>query len=159
MNVFDVPSFINCFVRQYGGVARQSMRMTIACLLTGILLCRGRRTAANLAACVLSERRHRSRASRFLNDHREDVIEAYNRASRRAINRCLKRRKGKQWLLIDTTFQRKHSQLMESLIQYRDKSRGVPARNRWSAAHPRRRADTVACYRLHDARLPQADQR
>jgi hypothetical protein len=130
MTVFDVPSFINCFVRQYGGLVRQTTRLTIACLLTGILLCRGRRTAANLAASVLSERRHRSRASRFLHEHSNDVLDSYNRSARRAINRCLKRRKGKRWLLIiDTTFQRKNSEFMESLIQYRDKSRGVPARN------------------------------
>lgn len=130
MIVFDVPAFINCFVRQYGGKAEKSVRRFLACLIVGILLGRGRRTAANLASSVLSARRHRSNVSRFLRDHSEEVVDAYGRSVRRAVNRCLKQRKGKRWLLIiDTTFQRKNTRCMESTIQYREKSRGVPARN------------------------------
>lgn len=133
MMLYRVPAAVKTFVRDVCEARRGNFRRTLATLLVGIMLVRGRRTLANLATVVVEESRHRSSVSRFLQRHADDVLACYSRAFRRAVARAARasRKCGSgRWLLaIDTTFQRKHSLSMPSLIKFRDKSRGVPARN------------------------------
>lgn len=133
MIVMKLPSFVKTFVREYCAWSNQWLRIMVGCLLLGFIVARGRRTAANLASVVLEERRDPSRVSRFFKNHAEDVVQGYDRAVRRSVTRALRRsrkRRDRRWLLmIDTTFQRKHALRMENLIQYREKSLGVPSCN------------------------------
>lgn len=138
MIVLDSPSFVKGFVRQYCAWSDKWVRIMVASLMIGFILARGRRTAANLSCVVLKSRRSRSAVSRFLKNHSEDILTGYHRAVRRAVNRALRRcrrreakgrRIGRWLLIIDTTFQRKNAFRMDNLIQYREKSKGVPARN------------------------------
>lgn len=130
--LLQVPERVNQFV-WYWCHARPVVRALLAALITGMLLTRGRRTLANLSGMVVEMRRHPSNISRFLQHHADDVVECYNRACRRAVNRGVKiaRRHGvKKWVLaLDTTFQRKHALAMPNLIKFKEKGKGVPASN------------------------------
>ncbi len=130
--LLHVPDRVNLFV-WYWCHARPVVRMLLGALITGMLLTRGRRTIANLSEAVVEKRRHPSNISRFLQHHSGDIVACYNRACRRAVNRGVKMSRSykiKRWVLsLDTTFQRKHALAMPNLIQFKEKSKGVPAGN------------------------------
>lgn len=130
--LLQAPHRVKAFV-WYWCKAGVAVRVILAALIIGVLLVRGRRTLANLGGMVADRCRHTSNISRFLQRHADDVVECYNRAFHRALNRGVniaRRRGTKQWVLaLDTTFQRKHSRTMPNLIKFKEKSKGVPAYN------------------------------
>lgn len=130
--LLQVPDRVKRFVWYWCHVPRGT-RVLLGTLLVGFLLLRGRRTLSNLACSVVEARRHVSNVSRFFSGNLEMVAAAYGRCVRRTLNRGVKigrRRHFKRWVLvIDTTFQRKHSLNMPSLIMFKEKANGVPAGN------------------------------
>jgi hypothetical protein len=131
--VFELPSCVKKFLREYCDPSDEWVRLMLGSLLVGFILGRGRRTLANLGDSVLEHRRDRSNVSRFFSGHADEVSGAYNRAVRRAVTRvhraCRKRGQRKWLLAIDTTFQSKHALRMDNLIVYKEKEHGVPSAN------------------------------
>lgn len=130
--LLQVPRQVKTFVWYWCRVPAPIMAL-LGVLITGVVVVRGRRTLSNIGSVVVEERRHVSNVSRFLQDKVDDIVGAFNRACRRAINKCVKRarkRGNKRWIfIIDTTFQRKHAMVMPNLILFKDKAKGVPASN------------------------------
>lgn len=133
MILLKVPSVVKTFVQAACRPRGSLVRRMLGVLLVGFILVRGRRTLANLAGAVAEGSRHKSNVCRFLHSRADDLVACYDRAFRRAVRRlarCSRRRGTRRWVFaIDTTFQRKHAIRMPSLIKFREKSKGVPARN------------------------------